>query len=235
VHGVQERGTAPPLSEAASSAPGTRRRLTVALSVAACVVAADQLTKSWAVSRLSHGEIHVFWKLDFVLQYNTGSSFSLLQGWAPVLGGVAVVVVFVMLVMVRHASSDGVAAVLGLVVGGALGNLSDRVFRSHHGAVVDFIALHFWPTFNVADACIVTGGILLVFLLWRSRPARPDESNSKTIRTAAQSGHEASPQPGNDEPAAQSGHEASPQPGNDEPAAPGHVGPPTEPVGPESG
>jgi signal peptidase II len=57
------------------------------------------------------------------------------------------------------------------VIGGALGNLSDRVFRSHHGAVVDFIALHFWPTFNVADSCVVVGSILLVLLLWRSQPA----------------------------------------------------------------
>ena len=41
---------------------------------------------------------------------------------------------------------------LGLIIGGALGNLSDRLFRGDHGAVVDFVALHFWPTFNVADA-----------------------------------------------------------------------------------
>jgi signal peptidase II len=118
---------------------------------------------------LSHGDIHVIWKLDFVLQYNTGGAFSLAQGWAPVIGGVAVVIVAVLLVSVRHARSNAVAAALGLVIGGALGNLSDRVFRSHHGAVVDFIALHFWPTFNVADSCVVVGGLLLVVLMWRSQ------------------------------------------------------------------
>lgn len=139
-------------------------------AVVCCVVAVDQLTKSWAVSRLSRGDIHVFWKLDFVLEYNSGSSFSFAQGWAPVIGGAAAVVVAILLVMVRHARSNAVAAALGLVIGGALGNLSDRVFRSHHGAVVDFIAFHFWPTFNVADSCVVVGSILLVILLWRSHP-----------------------------------------------------------------
>ena len=167
---MQERGTAPPLSVPEARRHGATR-LAVAGAVACCVVAVDQLTKSWAVSRLSSGDIHVFWKLDLVLEYNSGSSFSFAQGWAPVIGGAAAVVVCILLVMVRHARSNAVAVALGLVIGGALGNLSDRVFRSHHGAVVDFIALHFWPTFNVADSCVVVGSILLVLLLWRSQPA----------------------------------------------------------------
>jgi signal peptidase II len=166
---VQERGTSPPLSGPEPRRPGATR-LAVAGAVACCVVTVDQLTKSWAVSRLSNGDIHVIWKLDLVLEYNSGSSFSFAQGWAPVIGGAAAVVVAILLVMVRHARSNAVAVALGLVIGGALGNLSDRVFRSHHGAVVDFIALHFWPTFNVADSCVVVGSILLVVLLWRSQP-----------------------------------------------------------------
>jgi signal peptidase II len=169
VHGVQERGTAPPLSEPANRPGGARRRFVLAASVAALVVAVDQLTKSWAVSRLSRGDIHVIWKLDLVLQYNSGGAFSLAQGWAPVIGGAAAVIVGVLIVAIRRARSNAVAVALGLIVGGALGNLSDRVFRSNHGAVVDFIALHFWPTFNVADSCIVIGGLLLVILMWRSQ------------------------------------------------------------------
>jgi signal peptidase II len=172
VYGVQERGTAPPLSEPQTRRGGARRRLALAGVIAACVVAIDQLTKSWAVSRLSHGDIHVIWKLDFVLQYNSGGAFSLAQGWAPVIGGAAVVIVAILLVSVRNARSNAVASALGLIVGGALGNLSDRVFRSHHGAVVDFIAFHFWPTFNVADSCVVVGGLLLVILMWRSQTPR---------------------------------------------------------------
>ncbi len=71
-------------------------------------------------------------------------------------------------VLVWRAPTRGRAAALGLVLGGALGNLADRAFRGHHGAVVDFIALHVWPTFNVADSCIVIGGLLIVVSLWRS-------------------------------------------------------------------
>jgi signal peptidase II len=150
---------------------GGLRRLYLTIGVAAVVVAADQLTKSWAVSRLSRGDIHVFWKLDFNLQYNSGAAFSVAQGWAPIIGGIAIVVVCLLLVFARHADSVAISVALGLVVGGALGNLSDRVFRSHHGGVVDFIDFHFWPTFNVADSCIVVGGILLAILLFRAAPA----------------------------------------------------------------
>ena len=95
--------------------------------------------------------------------------------------------VAILLVMVRHARSNAVAAALGLVVGGALGNLSDRVFRSHHGAVVDFIALHFWPTFNVADSCVVVGGFSGA-LLWRSQPQQPQRSSPSRRRPGLRAG-----------------------------------------------
>jgi signal peptidase II len=91
---------------------------------------------------------------------------------APILAAVAVVVVVVLLAFVRRVNSGFLAGAIGLVVGGAVGNLADRVLRSHHGAVVDFIAPHFWPTFNVADAAIVVGAFWAAFLLWRSESAR---------------------------------------------------------------
>jgi signal peptidase II len=138
---------------------GSVRRVAIASSVALAVVIVDQLTKSWAVRRLSHGDIHVVWKLDLELTYNSGASFGLARGWAPIIGAVAVTAVVLLLSIVRHVRSDALAVVLGLIVGGALGNLTDRIVRGHHGAVVDFIALHFWPTFNVADSCIVIGAI----------------------------------------------------------------------------
>jgi signal peptidase II len=111
------------------------------------------------------------WKLDLELTYNSGAAFSFAPGWAPVLGGVAVIAVLVMLGAVRRVQSTPIAVAFGLVVGGALGNLADRVFRSHRGSVVDFIALHFWPTFNVADSCVVVGGILAALFLWRAERA----------------------------------------------------------------
>ncbi len=69
----------------------------------------------------------------------------------------------------RRGSISHLAAVaVGLILGGAVGNLADRLFRGHHGAVVDFLYSGFWPTFNVADTCIVVGSFLLALRLWRS-------------------------------------------------------------------
>jgi signal peptidase II len=144
------------------------RRLTVAVVVMGAVVAVDQLTKWWAITRLADGPVHVIGTLDLELSRNTGASFSLFQGQAFLLVPVAVLLLVGLFVMVWRSSSTGRAATLGLILGGAVGNLCDRLFRGDHGAVVDFIALHFWPTFNVADASIVIGCGLLVFSLVRA-------------------------------------------------------------------
>jgi len=164
---VQERRAAPSLSDGERHRHGAVRRLSVVGAVAAVVVITDQVTKTWAVHRLQHGPVHLVWKLDLELEFNSGSAFSLARGWAPILAAVTVVVVVLLLASVRRVRSDLLAVSIGLVVGGALGNLADRVLRSHHGAVVDFIALHFWPTFNVADTAIVVGVLWAAFLLWR--------------------------------------------------------------------
>lgn len=164
---MQERRAAPSLSDGERHRHGAVRRLSVVGAVAAVVVITDQVTKTWAVHRLQHGPVHLVWKLDLELEFNSGSAFSLARGWAPILAAVTVVVVVLLLASVRRVRSDLLAVSIGLVVGGALGNLADRVLRSHHGAVVDFIALHFWPTFNVADTAIVVGVLWAAFLLWR--------------------------------------------------------------------
>jgi signal peptidase II len=157
---------------AVAARPTGLRRLGVAAGVVVAVVLLDQLTKWWAVDRLSHGSIHLIGTLDLQLSLNTGSAFSLLQGQDALLIVVAVVLVTGLFVLVWRAPTTARAATLGLVIGGALGNLSDRLFRGDHGAVVDFVALHFWPTFNVADASIVVGcGLLLVSLI--REPRRP--------------------------------------------------------------
>lgn len=170
---VQERGSPPSLTRHNRGRP---RSLVVALAAAAMVVAADQATKSWATDRLSRGSIHVVWTLDLSLQYNSGSAFSLFTGWAPLLGAVAVVFVAVLIGIALRVRRTSLAIALGLIVGGALGNLSDRIFRTHHGAVVDWIDFHWWPTFNLADASIVVGGILLVILVWRRPPHEVGEA-----------------------------------------------------------
>ncbi len=127
----------------------------------AVVVGVDQITKSLATTHLRDHPIHLFWTLDLELEYNSGSAFSLFQGKAAVLVPVALALIGVLVWMVVRSPTRARAAVLGLIIGGACGNLADRLFRGHGGAVVDFIALHWWPTFNVADACITVGCVLL--------------------------------------------------------------------------
>lgn len=132
------------------------------------VVVADQASKSWALYRLATGSVHVVWRLDFALSFNSGSAFGLAQGWAPVIAALAVALVVGLVVALRRVRTVPMAAAIGLVLGGAVGNLADRLLRGHHGAVVDFIALHFWPTFNVADACISVGVVVAALSLWRA-------------------------------------------------------------------
>ena len=170
MRGLQERGTVAPLSESAPEAPARAsagRCLVVALVVAALVVVADQVTTSVAEAHL-RGPVHLLGPFGLDLGYNTGSAFSLFTGAPAVLAVVAVVAVVGLVWAARRAGRLSVAVALGLILGGALGNLGDRLFRGHHGAVVDFVTLTHWPTFNVADACITVGTVLLVVLLWRA-------------------------------------------------------------------
>jgi signal peptidase II len=157
------------------------RRLLLAAGVAGVVVALDQTSKSLAEEHLHH-PVHLIGPLGLALAYNSGSAFSLFTGEAPVLVAIALVLAGVLIWLAWRARSAAVAAALGLVLGGALGNLSDRVFRGHHGQVVDFITLSHWPTFNVADSCITVGVVLLLLSYWR-RPTHPEPRNAR--RTAS--------------------------------------------------
>ena len=147
---------------------GSGRQLVLMGSVAVGVFVADQLSKSWAVERLSDGRtIHLIGSLRFNLAFNSGAAFSRGTGFGPVIAVLAVVLVAALLWTGRSATSKVSAAAVGLIVGGALGNLSDRLLREGPGgflggAVVDFVDLQWWPIFNVADSAVVVGGILLV-------------------------------------------------------------------------
>jgi len=136
--------------------------------VALSVLVLDQATKHWAVTALS-GEPprHVFWTLQWNLSFNKGMAFSTGQGIGPIIGILAIVVVLVIVFSVRTHESRLVAAAAGFVVGGALGNLSDRLFRGRgwlHGSVIDFIDFQWFPIFNVADIAVNVGGAL--FVVW---------------------------------------------------------------------
>ena len=130
------------------------------------IVATDQLTKAWAVAALRHGPRHVigdFLVLD--VARNGGSAFSRFQGYTPVLAVVAIVIAVFVARTLRSATDRWTLVGLVLVLGGALGNLADRLARSPgflRGHVVDFVAVGWWPLFNFADSCITVGAIVLI-------------------------------------------------------------------------
>ena len=134
--------------------------------LAAVVVALDQLSKDWALGRLGGGDvIHVVWTLQFNLAFNSGMAFGRARGLGPVIAVVATVVIVWLLVSFRKSSSRSSIVAVGLVIGGAAGNLVDRIFRGGEflrGSVVDFIDFQWFPIFNVADVAINVGGAMLI-------------------------------------------------------------------------
>lgn len=165
---AQPDGVADALDPAPDTADGSRsprrRRVRVArasLIVAVVVVVIDQLTKHWALNALGDGrEVHVFWTLQWNLSFNTGMAFSQGEGLGPVIGLLAMLIVIVLVVSSAHVESRLGRVSAGLLIGGALGNLLDRLFRGDgwmHGAVVDFIDFQWFPIFNVADIGVTVG------------------------------------------------------------------------------
>ena len=146
------------------------------LALSAAVVVADLATKAWIAAAFRYGEVReVTPFFNLVLVHNTGAAFSFLAdagGWQRwfftlVAAGISVAIV---VMLRRHAGNRLLACALALVLGGALGNLHDRL---RFGYVVDFIQLHaagyYWPSFNVADSAICVG---VALLLWDGfRPA----------------------------------------------------------------
>ena len=147
--------------------------------IAVVVLVADILTKVIGVAELEGREpVRILGGLVYLqLVRNPGAAFSLATGYTWVLTLVAVAVVVVIIRVARRLRSTGWAVALGLILGGALGNLVDRIFRAPgplQGHVVDTVSLfapdgRVWPVFNMADACIVSGGSAA----GAARPARP--------------------------------------------------------------
>ena len=132
------------------------------LVLAGFILVADQVSKSLAEAHLGLTPKHVVGPFGFELTYNTGSSFSLLQGSSIPLMVLDVILVIVLLVVARRTESTGIRVGLGLMMGGALGNLADRLARHHDRGVVDFITLPHWPTFNLADSAITLGTLVII-------------------------------------------------------------------------
>jgi signal peptidase II len=151
---------------------GGRRRVGVLLAVATTVVLLDQISKIMAVAWLDdRGVVEVVnGVLQLRLVRNPGAAFSVATNMTVVLALVATVVVVVILRISRRLRSGPWALALGCLLGGAVGNLIDRVFREPaplRGHVVDFLELPNWPVFNMADAAIVGAAVLVVLLTLR--------------------------------------------------------------------
>ena len=143
------------------------------LSVAWFIWILDLATKAWAVSQLSHrGSIKIvgsFFQLNFVR--NSGAAFSFATGATFLLSIFGVIVLTTIIYFAPQITSRGWAIVLGLVLGGVLGNLSDRIFRDPgflRGHVIDWMQLPHWPIFNIADSAIVCAAGLSLYLTVRN-------------------------------------------------------------------
>ncbi|MGI9004682.1 MAG: signal peptidase II [Streptosporangiaceae bacterium] len=193
-----------------TSPAGHRRRLAVLVAVALVVLVTDIITKAVVVATLENrAPVRLLGGLlQLRVTRNPGAAFSI--------GGPSVTVVFALIALgvivfilrtSRRIKSLAWTITLGLLLGGATGNLTDRIFRwpgPFRGWVVDWIQLPHWPVFNVADSCIVCGGVLAVLLAVRG--VRIDGS----VIPPRGAG------PAQDKPAA----------GNPEPGQPGQPGPP---------
>jgi signal peptidase II len=130
----------------------------------AAVVLLDQAMKQLVTHSLARGEsVNVFFGLDITNTRNTGVAFGALEGSGAIVG-VLIAVVLTMLIgyFALHAAQPWLWLPVGMLLGGALGNLVDRV---HEGAVIDFIDPVAWPAFNLADSCIVIGVGVLLYVL----------------------------------------------------------------------
>jgi len=147
------------------------------LFLSAFVLVLDFVTKQVAVHFLTPYEPHaVFPGLNFMLAFNKGAAFSFLSnagGWQQwALGGIAIVVVIVLLIWLRKLPQEEklVSCGIALIIGGALGNLCDRAVLHY---VIDFIDVYYkqyhWPTFNIADSAICIGVLFIVISIFNSK------------------------------------------------------------------
>ena len=175
------------------------RRWGAVAGAVAVVLLLDQLSKSWALRRLLDGEIiDLLPTLSLRLTFNTGMAFSKGSAAGPLIGLVAIVIATVLVLVARRLTSVLQLVLVGVVIGGALGNVIDRLTRVGEigatgtgfmsGAVVDFIDVSWWAVFNVAETAIVVGGLALALTGFRTEaaaePAAEPEPESDAIATS---------------------------------------------------
>jgi signal peptidase II len=139
--------------------------------VAATVLAADQLVKALVTSTLQRGEEReIVAGIKLINTRNTGVAFGQLQDGGVLIGiFIALAIAALLVYFRRHAGTALIWLPAGMLLGGALGNIVDRI---REGAVVDFLKLPYWPAFNVADASITIGVVILLVVIERGDRAR---------------------------------------------------------------
>lgn len=151
-------------------------------------MALDQASKWWALHALDDRDIDVVWTLRLHLLMNKGSAFGFGSRYTPLITLLAMAIVTVFLRTSRKLTGRWSQVAMALVVGGALGNLVDRLFRGDGGvltgAVVDFVDLQWWPVFNIADVAIFMGAALLIFTTGSGHSAG-SEGSSGSARAAS--------------------------------------------------
>lgn len=169
MHRVQDRRTVTPLSRRTSAA------VIVGAAVASVIV--DQITKSIAEHSLADGPVGLIFGARLVLTYNSGAAFSVGAGRSAVftvLASVTICALTAYALWSRHRLAQAIA--FGLIIGGAAGNLVDRLLRANGGRVIDFVEVaRWWPVFNWADSSLFCGVALLLllsFLDGRDEPRR---------------------------------------------------------------
>lgn len=168
-HSAEATGEAPPAASPPAASAIIPHKAPLAYALALGVVLADQITKLWILYSFdlpSRGSVEVFGPFSLTMVWNQGVSFGLLRAesdWMRwLLSGFSLIVAGILAVWARQVNRNLLGWAIGLIMGGAIGNLIDRV---RYGAVADFLdfkALHFPWVFNIADSAITIGVILLL-------------------------------------------------------------------------
>ncbi len=188
--GENAEADVPAAAGPAGSGPGGERvrRVGVLVAVATAAFALDVASKVLVVATMHYGEpirlLGPALQLDYTR--NPGAAFSIGEAYTIIFTAIAVGVIAMILRLSRSLFSLPWAIALGLLLGGALGNLTDRIIRAPgvlRGWVVDFIHVPHWPIFNLADSAIVVGGALMVLLAFRGlHPDGTDERSTERGR-----------------------------------------------------
>lgn len=169
--------TARRVPSAGADRPSPSHRGLLVAAIVVGVVVLDQVTKIWALDRLADGPIVVVGDdIGFRLSRNSGGAFSIFQGFTPLLALLAIGLTVALARAVSRTRDPLMLVALALVLGGALGNLVDRLVRQPgflRGEVVDWIGVDRFPTFNLADSAITVGAVLLLVAVLRM----PDEDD----------------------------------------------------------